>query len=184
MVTVNFSPSRDFADISRRCACSQSPKAATKGAARAWRAERRWPGETPGCRIRRHRLVDAAQAFGGDVGAAAVQDLFQFTSPVRPTIRHPNSRAALAQGFGQPIIAGVTVDLKDAIKAGEEGFGILPRATGGAKVADAGRVLAASRPVIAGQRPEVSGLGQAARTRKRVAMISMLPLKGLHTECT
>ena len=39
--------SRDLADILRRCACSQSPKAATSGAVRAWRAERRWPGETP-----------------------------------------------------------------------------------------------------------------------------------------
>ena len=77
-------------------------------------------------------------------------------------MRHPNGRAALAGRFGQPIIACVAIDLQNAIEAGEEGFGILPRAAGGIEVDHAGRVLAAPGSVIAGERPEVSRLCRPA----------------------
>ena len=107
-------------------------------------------------------LGDAAQAFGGDLGSVAVEDFLEFAPRMRPAMRHPNGRAALAGGFGQPVVAGIAIDLQDAVEAGEEGFGILARATGGVEVDHAGRVLAAPRPVIAGQRPEVSGLCHTA----------------------
>jgi hypothetical protein len=42
-------------------------------------------------------------------------------------MRHPNRRAALAEGFGQPIVAGVTVNLQDAVEAGELGNDPLPQ---------------------------------------------------------
>jgi hypothetical protein len=105
---------------------------------------------------------DAAQALGGDLRAVAVEDLLQFAPCVCPAMRHPNGRAALARGLGQPVVAGVAIDLQDAVEAGQEGFGILARASGGVEVDDAGRVLAAPGPVIAGQGPEVSGLCHAA----------------------
>ena len=38
---------RDLAETRSRCSCSQSPNAATSGAVRACRAERRCPGSTP-----------------------------------------------------------------------------------------------------------------------------------------
>ena len=69
---------------------------------------------------------------------------------------HLNGRTTLARGLGQAIVAGVTVDLQDAIKAGQEGFGILAPAAGGVKVDHAGRILAAPRSVITGQRPKVA----------------------------
>lgn len=81
-------------------------------------------------------LGDAAQAFGGNLGAVAVEDFLELAPCMRPALRHPKGCAALAGRFGQPIVAGVTVDLQDASKAGEEGFGILARATGGIEVND------------------------------------------------
>jgi hypothetical protein len=78
-----------------------------------------------------------------------------------PTLRHPNRRATLADGFGQLIIAGVTVNLQDAVEAGKEGFGIIARAAGGVEVNDTGRVFAAPRSVIAGQRHRA---GHTSRT--------------------
>ena len=77
-------------------------------------------------------------------------------------MRDTKGRAALAGRFGQAVVAGVTVDLQDAIKAGEEGFGILARAAGGIEVDDAGRVFAIPWAIIAGQRPKVSGLCHTA----------------------
>jgi hypothetical protein len=73
-------------------------------------------------------------------------------------MRHPNGRASLARGFGQAVVAGVTINLEDAVEAGEEGFGILACPTGGVEVDCARRGIAAPGPVIAGQRPEISGL--------------------------
>lgn len=54
---------------------------------------------------------DPAQPLGGDFGAVAVEDFLEFAPGMRPAMRHPNGRTALARGLGQPIIAGVTVDL-------------------------------------------------------------------------
>jgi hypothetical protein len=105
---------------------------------------------------------DAAQAFGGNLGAVAVEDFLELASCMCPAMRHPNGCAALAGRFGQPIVAGVPVDLEDAIKADQEGFGILARAARGIEIDHAGRVLAAPGPVIAGKRPEVSSLCHAA----------------------
>ena len=42
---------------------------------------------------------DAAQALGGDLGAVAVEDLLQFSPRMRPAMRPPEARAALAGGL-------------------------------------------------------------------------------------
>lgn len=105
---------------------------------------------------------DAAQAFGGDIGAVAVEDLLQLAPCMRPAMRHPNGGAALARGFGQAVVAGIAIDLQDAVEARQEGFGILSRATWGVEVDHARRVLTAPWPVVAGQRPEISGLCRPA----------------------
>jgi hypothetical protein len=57
-------------------------------------------------------------ANGGDLGAIAVEDFLEFAPRVRPAVRHPNGRAALAGRFGQPVVAGVAIDLQNAIEAG------------------------------------------------------------------
>lgn len=75
-------------------------------------------------------LGNAAQAFGGDLGAVAVEDLFQLARCMRPKVRHPNGRTALARRFGQRIVASLAVNLQDAIKTGEEGLSILASASG------------------------------------------------------
>ena len=77
-------------------------------------------------------------------------------------MRHPKGRAALARGLGQPIVAGITVNLQDAVEAGEDGFGILARAARGVAVDDAGRLLPAPGSIIAGQGPEITGLCHTA----------------------
>ena len=75
---------------------------------------------------------------------------------------NPNGGAAFARGFGQPVIAWITVDLQDAVKAGEEGFGIFTRPTRGIEVDHTGWVLAAPWPVIACKSPEISCFGFTA----------------------
>jgi hypothetical protein len=107
-------------------------------------------------------LGDAAQPLGRDLRAVAVEDFLEFAPRMRPAMGHPNGRAAPARGFGQAVVAGVSVDLQDTFKAGEEGFGILARTSRGIEVDHPRRVLAAPRPIIAGQRPEISGLCRPA----------------------
>jgi len=38
---------------------------------------------------------------------------------------HPNGVATLARGFGQPIVALISIDLQDAIKARQEGSAMM-----------------------------------------------------------
>ena len=107
-------------------------------------------------------LGDPAQPFGGDVRAVAVEDLLQLAPCVRPAMRDAQRRAAPARRLGQPVVAGIAIDLQDAVEAGQEGFCILARAAGGVEVDHARRGLTAPGPVIPGQRPEVAGLRRAA----------------------
>jgi hypothetical protein len=74
----------------------------------------------------------------------------------------PNDGTALARGFGQPDIALIAVDLKDAVKAFKDCLGVLVRPTGCIEVNNAGWFFAAPWSIIAGQRPEISYLGFAA----------------------
>lgn len=74
-----------------------------------------------------------------------------------PAMRPPNGRAALVRGLGQPIVAGIAVDLEDAVEASQEDFGIFARAAESVEVDHATRVLDAPRPVVTGKCPEISG---------------------------
>lgn len=74
-----------------------------------------------------------------------------------PTLRHDDGIAPLAADTGHPVVSGVTVDLQDAVEAGEEGFRMLPAAATGIMEHNAGRVLTAPSSIIAGKRPEIAG---------------------------
>lgn len=77
-------------------------------------------------------------------------------------MRDAQRRAAPARGLGQPVVAGIAIDLQDPVEAGQEGFGILAGAAGRVEVDDARQSRSAPGPVIAGQRPKVAGLRRAA----------------------
>lgn len=73
---------------------------------------------------------DTAQPFSCNLRPVTVEDLFQFAPCVRPAMGHPNGGTALARGFGETVVAGVAVDLQNAVEAGQEGFCILARTAG------------------------------------------------------
>lgn len=77
---------------------------------------------------------------------------------MRPAMGHPNGTAALSRRFGQTIVTLIAIDLQNAVETAQEGSGILTRASCDVEVDYTRRILAAPRPVIAGQRPQISGL--------------------------
>ena len=83
---------------------------------------------------------DPAQAFGPDLGAAAVVDFSQFSPAMRPTIRKLYRRAALPAPAGQPVVTGISIELQDAVEALQERFGMFAAAPGGVEVHDAQRI--------------------------------------------
>ena len=105
---------------------------------------------------------DPAHTLGCDLRAAAVMDLTHFSPAMRPTVRKLQWRAAPAARTGQPIVAGITVDLQDAVEAVEEALGIVAAAPGRIEVDHAGRIGAAPGTVIPGQGPQPAGLRLAA----------------------
>ena len=107
-------------------------------------------------------LGDSAQALGGDLRAAAVVDLAQFSSRMRPTVRKLQWRAALAAPAGQSVVSSVAVDLEDAVEAVEEVLGMFAAAPGRIEVDHAGRISSAPGAVVAGQGPQPAGLRLAA----------------------
>ena len=64
--------------------------------------------------------------------------------------------ATPARGLGQPVVAGVAIDLQDAVEAVQEGFGILARATGGVEVEHARRGPRRPKPGRRGPAPRGS----------------------------
>lgn len=117
---------------------------------------------------------DPAQALGGNLRTIAVENLLQLAPCVRPAMGHPNGIAALARGFGQPVVARIAINLQDTVEAGQEGFGILARAAGSIEVDHSGRIVSAPWPVIAGQRPEISGLCRPAPRSRTGAVVSSM----------
>ena len=65
-------------------------------------------------------------------------------------------------GTCQPIIPLIAIQLQDAVKARQEGLCILALAVGRVEEHDPGRIIAAPGPIIAGQRPEITGFCLAA----------------------
>jgi hypothetical protein len=75
-------------------------------------------------------LGDAAQPLGSDVGAIAVEDLFQLAPCMRPAMRDTNGGPALARRLGKPVVAWVAIDLQDTIEAGQESSAFSPARPG------------------------------------------------------
>ena len=102
-------------------------------------------GETPLRRTAADIGLDGVE-FGCDLRAAAVVDFAKPTPAMRPTVRKPQRRAALAARSGQPVVAGIAVNLEDAVEAGEELFAMFTTAPGRIEVDDAGRIGSAPGP--------------------------------------
>ena len=62
----------------------------------------------------------------------------------------------------QPVITGVAVELQDTVEAQKDLFRVGAGAAGLVGEDDTGRVFSAPSAIIAGQGPEVAGLGSAA----------------------
>ncbi|PPB79361.1 hypothetical protein LV82_02969 [Albidovulum inexpectatum] len=62
-------------------------------------------------------LGNPAQPLGGNLRAVAVEDLLQLPAGVGPTMRNADRIAALPRGARQPVLAGIAVQLQDAIEA-------------------------------------------------------------------
>ncbi|CUH21718.1 hypothetical protein JSE7799_00573 [Jannaschia seosinensis] len=107
-------------------------------------------------------LGNAAQAFGRDLGAVAIEHFLQLAPGVRPAIRHADRLTAFAGGARQAVVACVSVDLQDAVEAGQELLRVLPAPAGGVEVDHAGWIVAVPRSIIPGQCPKEAGLGPAA----------------------
>jgi hypothetical protein len=75
---------------------------------------------------------------------------------------HADRIPALARGARQAVIAGITVELQDPVKALQEGLRVLSAAPGRIKIDNARRVGAVPPAIIASQRPEIPGLGPTA----------------------
>ena len=118
-------------------------------------------GETPLRRTAADIGLDGVE-FGCDLRAAAVVDFAKPTPAMRPTVRKPQRRAALAARSGQPVVAGIAVNLEDAVEAGEELFAMFTTAPGRIEVDDAGRIGSAPGAVVPGQGPQPAGLRPAA----------------------
>ena len=87
---------------------------------------------------------------------------------MRPAMRDGDRRAAFPRGARQPVVAGIAVQLQDAIEALQDLFRVLPGTARGIGEDHAGRVIAAPSPVVPGQRPEIPGLCPApARVQNR-----------------
>ena len=96
-------------------------------------------------------LGDPAQDLGGDLRAAALMDLAQSPAAMAPAISQPQRRTAPAVRSGQPVVAGIAVDLEDAVEAVEEALGIFAAAPGRVEVDHAGRIGAAPAAVVPGR---------------------------------
>lgn len=65
-----------------------------------------------------------AQALGCDVGAADVVDLAEPALGMTPTEGPPQRHTAPAARSGQPVVAGIAVDLENAVGAAKQLFGV------------------------------------------------------------
>lgn len=99
-------------------------------------------------------LGDAAQAFGGNLGAVLLIDVVQLAPGMRPAIGELQRRATHALWFGQCVIAGISVNLQDAVEAGQNVHRMAAVAPGGIGEDDGGRIGTTPAAIIAGQRPE------------------------------
>ena len=75
---------------------------------------------------------------------------------------HADRLTALAGGARQAIVTLIAVELQDPVEAAQDLLRVLPAPVGRVEEDHAGWVVAAPSAVVAGQRPEIPGLGAAA----------------------
>ena len=106
---------------------------------------------------------DAVERLAGDRRCAAVGELIEPPAHVRPAERE--AHIAL---FGKGAIAGVAVDLENALEAGEMRERLRRLAIGRIDIGDRRRVRSAPGPVVSRIGPKLAGLGApAARIEHR-----------------
>src|SRR5690606_7792069 len=103
-------------------------------------------------------VADEGQAFLGNRRGSGAGDLDQLAAGMGPAIGKLDAGADAIRR-NQAVVSGIAVDLQDATKALQYPFGMLSAPTGGIGEDHARWRRAAPRSVVAGQRPEVSGLG-------------------------
>jgi len=107
-------------------------------------------------------LGDPAQPLGGDLRSITVEDFLQLPAGMCPAVRNRDRRAARARGARQPIVAGIAVQLQDAVEALQDLLRVHAGAARAVSKDHAGRVIAAPAPIISGQRPEEASLRPAS----------------------
>lgn len=95
---------------------------------------------------------DLLEPILGDGGGLALGDFVELTAGMRPAIGELD-RATVAFGAGQPVVAGVTVNLQDAAEAFEEALGMLAAATGCIAIGDAWWIGPAPGPIVTSESP-------------------------------
>ena len=106
---------------------------------------------------------DAVERLAGDWRCAAVGDLIEPPSHMRPAERE--AHVAL---FGEDAVAGVAVDLENALEAGEMRDRLRRFAVGRIDIGDRRRVRSAPGPVVSRTGPKLAGLdAPAARIEHR-----------------
>ncbi len=78
-----------------------------------------------------------------------------------PAVSQCQRRAAHTLWCGQSIVAGVTIDLQDALEARQDVHRMAAMASGCIGEDDSGRIAATPPTIIARHRPEVAGFGLA-----------------------
>src|SRR6056297_664242 len=81
---------------------------------------------------------------------------------MRPTLRNADWIPTLAGGTRQPIVSLIAIELQYTVKAPQERFRVFALTIRRVKEAHPGRIIPAPRPVVAGQRPKIAGLGSSA----------------------
>ena len=85
-------------------------------------------------------LGDAFQPFAGNPRTVTFEDFTQLSPRVGPTIGDTERITAFARRLREPVLAGISIDLQDAIEAVQERLGMPAAATGRVKINNARRV--------------------------------------------
>lgn len=102
--------------------------------------------------------MDEGHAFLGNGSRAGAGDFDQLATGVGPAVGQLNARARPVR-HDQPVVSGIAVHLQDAAEALQNPLGMLPSPTRCIGKAHTRRCCAAPGSIIAGERPELSGLG-------------------------
>lgn len=85
-------------------------------------------------------LGDAAQTFGCNHGAVLLMNTMQLAPGMRPAIGKLEGLSTHALGFGQCTIAGIAINLQEAVKASQNVHRMAAMAPGGRGEDDGGRI--------------------------------------------